>query len=47
MPGTARKRSETGVNHVILRGVNRRIIFPDREEKIMFLEKNGGCVKWI
>lgn len=39
MPRTARKRSETGVYHVILRGINRQIIFLDREDRIMFLEK--------
>ncbi len=38
MPRTARKRSETGVYHVILRGINRRNIFQDKEDRTRFLE---------
>lgn len=41
MPRTARKRSESGVYHAMLRGINRWNIFQDSEDRITFLEKLG------
>lgn len=38
MPRAARVRSETGIYHMILRGVNRQIIFEDEENSIKFLQ---------
>lgn len=38
MPRTARKRSETGIYHVMLRGADRRILFSDDEDCQKFLE---------
>ena len=38
MPRTARQKSESGIYHVMLRGVNRREIFHDDEDCIRFLE---------
>ncbi|MDN5360840.1 MAG: REP-associated tyrosine transposase, partial [Thermotogaceae bacterium] len=37
MPRTRRLKSETGIYHVILRGINKQIIFEDDEDHEMFL----------
>lgn len=39
MPRKARVRSETGVYHAMVRGINRQNIFQDREDRTMYLEK--------
>ncbi len=39
MPRVSRKVSETGVYHVMTRGINRQNIFQDREDRIVFLDK--------
>ncbi len=39
MPRKARNKSETGIYHVILRGINRQIIFEDEEDNMKFLQK--------
>lgn len=38
MPRTARRRSESGIYHVILRGINRQDIFEDDKDRVRFLE---------
>jgi len=38
MPRTRRLKSETGIYHVILRGINKQIIFEDDEDHEMFLK---------
>jgi putative transposase len=38
MPRAARKKSETGVYHIILRGINRQSIFEDDEDREKFLQ---------
>lgn len=38
MPRSARKKSNTGIYHVILRGINKQTIFEDDEDRIKFLE---------
>lgn len=38
MPRSARRVSESGIYHVILRGINRQAIFEDREDSEKFLE---------
>lgn len=38
MPRLARKKSATGIYHIIMRGVNRKTIFEDDEDKIRLLE---------
>lgn len=38
MPRTARKKSESGIYHIILRGINRQQIFEDDEDNLRFLE---------
>lgn len=38
MARTARKRSSTGIYHVMFRGVNRQVIFGDNQDKGRFLE---------
>ena len=38
MPRQARKRSESGIYHIMLRGINRQQIFEDDEDRIRFLE---------
>jgi putative transposase len=38
MSRVARKISETGIYHIILRGVNRQIIFNDNEDFEVFLD---------
>lgn len=37
MPRKARKKSRTGIYHVMLRGINRQTIFEDKEDKLRFL----------
>ena len=38
MPRVAREKSKTGIYHIILRAVNRQIIFEEDEDAIKFLE---------
>ncbi|MFZ7119581.1 MAG: hypothetical protein ACOWWH_01345 [Eubacteriaceae bacterium] len=38
MARTARQKSATGIYHIVLRGVNRQIIFEDDEDKEKFLQ---------
>ncbi|MRG84988.1 transposase [Salinibacillus xinjiangensis] len=38
MPRSARKRSRSGIYHIILRGVNQQTIFEDYQDKRRFLE---------
>ena len=37
MPRQARKRSKTGIYHIIVRGINRQIIFADNEDYVKFI----------
>jgi len=37
MPRHSREQSGTGIYHVMLRGVNRQIIFEDDEDNIRFI----------
>jgi putative transposase len=39
MPRSARKKSSTGIYHVIFRGINKQRIFEDEEDYFFFLEK--------
>ena len=41
MPRQARKRSEIGIYHVIIRGINKQNIFEDEEDRQKFIEKLG------
>ena len=43
MSRTARIRSETGIYHVMLRGINRQKIFLDAEDNLHFLEILRKC----
>ena len=43
MPRTARKQSETGVQHVMLRGINREAVFQDEEDRERFLSVMRKC----
>mgnify|MGYP000695884322 CR=1 FL=1 len=59
MPRTARKKSRSGIYHIILRGINRQTIFEDEEDAVKFLqtladykEKSGYkvygyCACWV
>lgn len=38
MPRQARKESHTGIYHIISRGINRQIIFEDKEDYQKLLE---------
>ena len=38
MPRTARRRSGTGIYHIMMRGINRQRIFEDDEDNRMFLQ---------
>lgn len=38
MPRQARKKSESGVYHIMLRGINRQVIFEDNEDLSVFLK---------
>ena len=41
MPRQARKKSGSGIYHIMLRGINRQIIFEDEEDSEVFLETMG------
>ena len=43
MPRTARKKSKTGIYHILLRGINQQQIFADDEDNEMFLEILRDC----
>ena len=43
MPRRARKQSETGIYHVMLRGIDRQLIFEDTEDYIRFLDIVEEC----
>ena len=43
MPRRARKQSETGIYHVMLRGIDRQLIFEDSEDYIWFLDIVEEC----
>lgn len=45
MPRTARKKSESGIYHVMLRGINRQEILSDEEDNVKFLEILSECKK--
>ena len=45
MPRVARKRSRTGIYHVMLRGVNRQQIFFDEEDNSCFIGLLGHYKK--
>ena len=38
MPRQARKKSESGIYHIMLRGINKQVIFEDEEDNFKFLE---------
>lgn len=38
MPRQARKKSESGIYHIMLRGINNQVIFEDEEDNLKFLE---------
>lgn len=41
MPRQARKKSESGIYHILLRGINRQAIFEDENDRKVFLETIG------
>lgn len=43
MPRTARKQSESGIYHVMLRGIDRQLIFEDTEDYYRFLDIVQEC----
>jgi len=43
MPRTERKKSSTGIYHVMLRGINRQTIFEDNEDNEKFLQTIREC----
>jgi REP element-mobilizing transposase RayT len=43
MPRQARKKSESGIYHIMLRGINQQQIFEDREDYEKFLEILKDC----
>lgn len=45
MPRTARKQSESGIFHAMLRGIDRRIIFQDDEDCVKILQCLVACQK--
>lgn len=45
MPRTARKKSDTGIYHIMLRGINKQSIFLDREDNEKFLNIITECKK--
>jgi REP element-mobilizing transposase RayT len=45
MPRIARQKSQTGIYHAMLRGINRQNIFEDDEDRTKFLETVNECRK--
>jgi len=45
MPRTARKKSSTGIYHVMLRGINKQTVFLDDEDNQKFLQTLEDCKK--
>ncbi len=45
MPRTARKKSTSGIYHIILRGINRQTIFSDEEDNDEFIGILSECKK--
>lgn len=43
MPRTARRKSISGIYHIILRGINRQTIFEDKEDAEKFLQTIKDC----
>ena len=43
MPRQARRKSESGIYHVMLRGINQQLIFEDAEDNQKFLEILKEC----
>lgn len=43
MPRRARKQAETGIYHVMLRGIDRQLIFNDAEDRFRFLDIVQEC----
>ena len=43
MPRQARKHSESGIYHVMLRGIDRQLIFEEASDYLMFLEILQEC----
>jgi REP element-mobilizing transposase RayT len=38
MPREARKKSEIGIYHIMMRGINQQVIFEDNEDRQKFIE---------
>ena len=45
MPRRARQKSNSGIYHVMLRGINRSTIFHDDEDCEKFLQVLGNCLR--
>ncbi len=45
MPRAARKKSESGIYHVVQRGINRQTIFADVEDNEKFIQTLADCKK--
>lgn len=45
MPRNAREKAESGIFHVMLRGIDRQVIFQDDEDCEKFLQSLGACQK--
>ena len=45
MPRTKRKKSSTGIYHVLLSGINRQLLFKDKEDNEKFLDIINDCMK--
>ena len=43
MPRSARKKSKSGIYHIILRGINRQTVFEDEEDYEKFLQVIQAC----
>ena len=43
MPRRARNKSESGIYHIMLRGINRQSVFEDDEDREKFLQTLSEC----
>ncbi|GAB6159012.1 hypothetical protein JCM39194_22120 [Desulfotomaculum varum] len=41
MPRTGRKKSKSGIYHIVMRGINKQLIFEEEEDSIKFLQTLG------
>ena len=47
MPRQARRKSESGIYHIMLRGINKQVIFEDEEDNFKFIHYSKVLLKCV